>query len=734
MAGSGSGGIRAGRAFVEVFADDSKLARGLNRAQARLKSFGAGVESIGRGLIQSSAAVVASLTGSVLLLSKTGDALDKMAERTGIGVEALSALKFAAEQSGSSIDEFEKGIRRMQQTIAEAAAGSSSASDTLARLGLTIADLQGLAPDEQFKRIADRIAAIEDPAARTAAAMEIFGKSGAALLPLLNQGAAGISDLEKQARDLGLTMSAETAAKAALLNDTLNILKLSVAGVAQTVAAALVPTVLAASKRASEVASRFIGWVKANQETVVTVAKVAAGALALGAGLVVLGKTLGVVAVAIGGVSTALTFLLAHPVVAVMAGIAIAVGAVAVAYSRLVNEARRAAQVMTEVRSAGDQQRAADLARIARLQELSQKQSLNNIEQREATKIVQELTSVYGPLGARVDEATGKLANLAQVLETVNSRMREQAIMELEAEVRSLRKVVDEESRKIAHALEVAKEMETMQMGLGDPTVELAMRKVEEHLKAQQKLLAQIRELQERINALRRGDAAALAGGVTVPDSIGKSPQIGGRDRAEEIADWERRIRQLRIALIEDEWERERQLIEERYKYELERAKGNDELIRKINEARELELQRLAQERAKREAEERRRIDDANKRRMETIEELRLRLAYQGLELERQLLALRHKQELERARQAGEDLELVNQEYDLRRKLLDLQEQADSFVQRTVRGIFEIGRLQGLQVESTDGDSKAHALIKQTNDLLERLLREARDQEGPIWI
>lgn len=54
--------------------------------------------------------------------------------------------------------------------------------------------------------------------------MQLLGRSGTRLLPLLEGGAAGIEELPTHARSLGLTISTETAADAALLNDTLNIL------------------------------------------------------------------------------------------------------------------------------------------------------------------------------------------------------------------------------------------------------------------------------------------------------------------------------------------------------------------------------------------------------------------------------------------------------------------------------------------------------------------------------
>src|SRR5207237_488386 len=141
---------------------------------------------------------------AVLKFAESGDQIAKMARRTGVSAEALSELGFAAEQSGQNIDVLEQTLKKMQKTIGGAelksgeAAGLTSFEGKLAHLGLTISDLKDLAPDQQFESIADRIAAIPDPTQRAAAAMEIFGKSGTALLPLMEKGAAGIRALRQE--------------------------------------------------------------------------------------------------------------------------------------------------------------------------------------------------------------------------------------------------------------------------------------------------------------------------------------------------------------------------------------------------------------------------------------------------------------------------------------------------------------------------------------------------------
>ncbi|MFN9365698.1 MAG: hypothetical protein ACK6CE_13000, partial [Planctomycetota bacterium] len=218
-----SSGIRAGAAYVELYTKDSRMVKGLQAAEKKLKAFGEGITSIGTKLAGLGAGVVTPLIGAAQVFSDMGGDLADMSQRTGVSVEALSELGFAAEQSGSDMETLENSLRKMQKQIAEAAGGSTSAADALGKLGLTVADLTGLSPDEQLKRIGDRLSGIEDPAAKAAVAMEIFGKSGTKLLPLFAGGARGIEELQQQAQELGLTMSTEDAQAAEAFGDTLDV-------------------------------------------------------------------------------------------------------------------------------------------------------------------------------------------------------------------------------------------------------------------------------------------------------------------------------------------------------------------------------------------------------------------------------------------------------------------------------------------------------------------------------
>ncbi|HUS82489.1 MAG TPA: hypothetical protein VM013_04435, partial [Dehalococcoidia bacterium] len=135
---AGDKGVRAGRAFVELFADDTKLTQGLRRAEMRVKKFGQSLQSVGKSMMGIGALITGPLIAAAKMFSTMGDSLAKMAKRTGFGVESLSQLGYAAEISGASIENLETGIRRMQRSISDAGRGLSTATDALAALGVSV--------------------------------------------------------------------------------------------------------------------------------------------------------------------------------------------------------------------------------------------------------------------------------------------------------------------------------------------------------------------------------------------------------------------------------------------------------------------------------------------------------------------------------------------------------------------------------------------------------------------
>ncbi len=293
-------GVKAGEAYVRLSLDSEAMARGLNNASRQLKSFGKSVGILGAGISAIGAGIVTPIYLAAKSFSDFGDNLDKVSARTGIAVESLSELGFAAEQSGAGIEDLEKGIRGMQRGLFDAKRGAGEALVALGELGMEFKDLDGLSPEEQFQKIGDRLGNVEDDSLKAAIAMKVFGKSGAALIPMFGD----IKNLRDEAKALGITMSTEAAKSAAELNDAMNRLQKVLLAVKVAVGGAVAPLLSELSTRIAYALGEVIKFVKANKEIIVSILKVGAVISAIGGALVALGTSVAIVGFALGGLSS----------------------------------------------------------------------------------------------------------------------------------------------------------------------------------------------------------------------------------------------------------------------------------------------------------------------------------------------------------------------------------------------------------------------------------------------
>lgn len=214
------------RAAIE--GDVKDLTKGIALAKRDIKSFGKGVpkwiKPVGAAFVAAGAVITTALGKAVLDAGKFGDSMDKMSLRTGVGVEALSELAFATKISGSDVNALETSIRFLNRRMDEAGQGIGIAVDAFEKLGVEVLDSDGKMRSsvEVMSEVADGLVSLTAESERGATAMDIFGaRSGPQLLPLLKAGSAGIQELRDRARELGLTMSTESAKAAADFEDAL---------------------------------------------------------------------------------------------------------------------------------------------------------------------------------------------------------------------------------------------------------------------------------------------------------------------------------------------------------------------------------------------------------------------------------------------------------------------------------------------------------------------------------
>lgn len=172
-----------------------------------------------------------------------GEELLKSSQQVGVSVEALAALRHAATLSEVSNEELGIGLRRLSTNAFDMARGVDQAEQAFDLLHVTVKTAEGtLRPTEELLlELADRFRAMEDGTAKTALAMQIFGRSGNELIPFLNQGKAGIQALMQEAKALGLVMSEQDARAADAFNDELTRLQGVARGLTNELGNMLIP-------------------------------------------------------------------------------------------------------------------------------------------------------------------------------------------------------------------------------------------------------------------------------------------------------------------------------------------------------------------------------------------------------------------------------------------------------------------------------------------------------------
>jgi hypothetical protein len=323
-------GVKAGKAWVEIHGDNNPLSRALNAAGKKLKHWGANVTKIGLATAAAGTAVLGPILAATKAFANAGDALHKMAARTGTSAEFLSALGYAANLGGTDIDTCEKAIRRLQRAAYEASTGTESYAEAFDVLGVSATAADGQLKDTEtlFRDTVAALSRLENETQKAALAQELFGRSGTALLPMLSEGEKGFNAAMAEAKQLGHVIGGEDTKAAAALTDAWARVTLGAKRLYVQIGSALAPTLTVLFNRIAPLVAKTIDWIGQNKALITTVAATATGLVAAGGGLIVLGATLsaagtvaGTFAATIGIVKLGL-LALASPIGLTVAGLA----------------------------------------------------------------------------------------------------------------------------------------------------------------------------------------------------------------------------------------------------------------------------------------------------------------------------------------------------------------------------------------------------------------------------
>ena len=250
------------KATVDGLASVEGLERGLNKLDkqatglqgnfGRLRGIAGGL-----GSALASVAPAIGIAGLAAFGKRSVDAADNLndlSQRTGVAVEILDKFGKAANDSGSSLDEVAKAMGKLAKGIVDPA---SKASEALKSIGVSSTDAQGKirGVDAIMLDLADKFSKMPDGVQKTALAMELFGKSGSNIIPMLNEGKDALNEYSA-------TIDGKMAAAADKFNDSINKVTSSISGPFNEAITALLPTI---TKLAEGIAAAATGFSKLPQ-------------------------------------------------------------------------------------------------------------------------------------------------------------------------------------------------------------------------------------------------------------------------------------------------------------------------------------------------------------------------------------------------------------------------------------------------------------------------------------
>jgi hypothetical protein len=239
---------------VVLGADSAALDKGLKDARGGLSSFAKDVSKIasGIGLEKFVENFARSVTDALKQGFVEADKLGKMAQSVGVPVEELSRLKHAADLSDVSLEALGKSMGKLSRNMVEVAGGAQNdVTQAFNALGISVRNTDGTlkSSSQVMTEIAGKFETYKDGAAKTALAIQLFGRAGADLIPLLNSGAGGLREMMAEADTLGIVIDTKTAKAAENFNDNLTRLGKVKDGIILKITAQLAPALAVLSER-----------------------------------------------------------------------------------------------------------------------------------------------------------------------------------------------------------------------------------------------------------------------------------------------------------------------------------------------------------------------------------------------------------------------------------------------------------------------------------------------------
>jgi hypothetical protein len=231
---------------VNLGLDSAQFIKGTRDAKSSMSG-------LQKSMAVAGAAIAAALAGAAYEMTKlvrnsinVADEISKAAQKIGIGTEELSRLRYAADLSGISFEQLQKGVLALNRNMAGIGGESKKVTSAFAQMGIETRNTDGTlkSSTQVLKEMADVFQRMPDGAEKSALAMAVLGKSGADMIPLLNGGSEALQQLTDEADQFGIVIDEETGRRAEAFNDNLTRLSGVFDALATQIAADMLPQLI----------------------------------------------------------------------------------------------------------------------------------------------------------------------------------------------------------------------------------------------------------------------------------------------------------------------------------------------------------------------------------------------------------------------------------------------------------------------------------------------------------
>lgn len=221
------------------------------------------LKNIGKAAGIAAVAAGAAIGAMVVNVMENADELQRQADVTGLSAERLQELQYVGNNLGVDLDVLTGAQAKLTKSMNAGKDGTGAQAEAFAKLGVSIVNSDGSLRDSKvvMDEAFEALGKVGNETERDALAMEIFGKSGMELNPIIKAGGDELNKLAEEARTSGSVMSNEAVAGLDTFGDTIDNLKSSVLGAFGEKFAELLPSIQGFLDKLKELPN----WINENQ-------------------------------------------------------------------------------------------------------------------------------------------------------------------------------------------------------------------------------------------------------------------------------------------------------------------------------------------------------------------------------------------------------------------------------------------------------------------------------------